>query len=179
MSINIQCQNCDAEVYVDKELGKVICGCCMQVIDIADACKDDWKLKPTNFLIRDGELKKYLGQASRDIHTPQGVKSIGYGAFGFGTLDVFISDGVEEIKAGAFNCPYLMHLRIPDSIKKFENHIDEKNRYWSSWAIDLQRMVEVNPVKPVIECSNRVKEMLLADYNKDERKLVEEGVTWK
>ncbi len=179
MSINIKCPNCDAEIYIDKSIGKVICGCCMEVIDIAEACKDDWKLKPTSFLISNGELKKYLGQSCRNIHTPSGIKSIGYRAFEFGVLEVYISDGVEEIKPGAFGGPYLMHLSLPDSITTIENRVNEKHRYQSTWAINLKEMAEINPVKPVIECSRRVKELLLADYTKDERKEIEKGIEWR
>ena len=72
-----------------------------------------------------------------------------------------------------------MHLSLPDSITTIENRVNEKHRYQSTWAINLKEMAEINPVKPVIECSHRVKELLLADYTKEERKEIEKGIEWR
>ena len=133
----------------------------------------------SGFFVRDGVLEHYYGQASQGIRTPPGVRSIGYKAFGYGALDIYVSDGVEEIKAGAFFCPYLMHLRLPDSIKTVENKVHEFGRSGSEWAINLDAIVSDSPVRATIECSYRVKQLLLADYDEEERRRIEEGIEWK
>ena len=83
----------------------------------------------SDFLIKDGVLKRYLGEEEKVI-IPDGVKKIGYRAFcpknndedfwkGNGNVKtVIIPEGVIEIESFAFvNCHKLEEVSMPDSVQ--------------------------------------------------------------
>ena len=176
-SINFKCPNCDAEIIINNNIKSVICGCCMKEINVSEITCSDWRLKPPEFIVINETLEKYIGESSRGIRTPPDVKVINRWAFSCFVLEVYVSDGVEEIKANAFDCQFLRYLRLPDSIKKIENRSYKSGE--KDYAIDLNRMIRNNPVKPCIECSDEVKCLLLADYNDKEKAELEEKIKWR
>lgn len=176
-SINIKCKKCDAEIYLDDSIDSIICGCCMTKIDIAKERDSVHSQVPIEFIVKNGVLKKYIGEASAGIRVPEGVKTVGRYAFEKGILSVYLPDGVEKLEAGAFHyCPYLMYLRLPDTITTVEN---THSSYGDTWAINYDAMTRSNPIKPIIECSSSVKELLLADYPDAKAKKIEEVIEWK
>lgn len=176
-SINIKCKNCDAELYLDESIDSIICGCCMTRIDVAKERANTPIQTPVEFIIKNGILKKYIGEASKGIRVPEGVKVIGRNAFSSGVLSVYLPDGVEKLEAGAFQyCPYLTYLRLPDTITTVENW---QSMYGDTWAINYDAMTQLNPVKPIIECPPTVKKLLLADYPNAKAKKIEEAIEWR
>lgn len=135
--------------------------------------------KLSQFLIKDGVLEKYLGEESRGVVTPKGVKVIGRNAFGPGLTDLYISDGVEEIQFLASDLKYIKKLRLPDSLKKI-GYVDESNMgEEKDIAINISWMTLREPFKPIISCSQKIKEMLLSVFSGDSRSFYEEAVEWR
>ena len=74
----------------------------------------------SDFVIEDGILKKYVG-AGGSVVIPNGVKSIGQGAFRDckSLVDVVVPEGVVKIYPDAFNaCDGLTSIHLPSSLDK-------------------------------------------------------------
>lgn len=132
-----------------------------------------------DFLISGDVLVKYVGERPYGIRTPENIRVIGKSAFQSGLTDLYISDGVEVIEWYALgNCIWISNLRLPDSLKKVEN-LREDSSDPDLYTISLAHMVSKNPVKPVITCSEAIKDMLLAGYTEEGKRFLEERIIWR
>lgn len=102
--------------------------------------------EPDDYVVYNGVLIKYKGEAKDTVLVPSEVSVIGYGAFDFGKFEeVIIHDGVTDILQSAFyGCSNLKWVNIPASVKRIDNltftgcgsletiSVDENNKNYAS-----------------------------------------------
>lgn len=175
-SLPVKCTSCGKDIVVSNDVDALICGCCLEAVDLAEARRISRLKEPSEFLIRNGVLEEYFGSSPYDIRIPSGVKKIKYFAFTNSVRSVIVPEGVEEIAAGAFACKFLDYIELPDSLKT----LGEADPHHTSYpkAFMLEEMIK-SPVKPTIVCSSAVKRLLLNSVDAENRDAVERGITWK
>ena len=175
-SLPIKCTSCGKDLIVSNDISSLICGCCLESVDLDEARSISRQKEPSEFLIRNGVLEEYFGSSPYDIRIPSGVKKIEYFAFTNSIRSVIVPEGVEEIAAGAFACSFLDYLELPDSLKL----LGTADPSYTSFpkAFMLEKMIN-SPVKPTIVCSSAVKKLLLESVDEENRDAVERGITWK
>lgn len=172
----IKCTSCGSNIIVDDDVDRLICGCCLEAIDLEEARKLSRSKEPPEFLIRNRVLEAYFGASPYDIRIPSGVRKIASFAFAPFVRSVVIPEGVEEIAAGAFPCAYLEYIKLPDSLTDLGEANPKDTSY--SKAFMLKEMVD-SPVRPTIVCSPTVKRLLMDSVEEEDRDAVERGILWK
>lgn len=172
-SLRVQCTSCGADIIVDDDIDELVCGCCLEAIDLDRAREIARSKEPSEFLVQNGVLVEYYGTSPYDVRIPSGVKKIGRSVFGKGIRSVIVPEGVEEIAGGAFACDFLEYVELPSSLKSLGT-----KGPWSSAAFPLERMIK-GPVRPTVACPPAVKELLLDSVDAENRNAVERGITWR